>query len=823
MINHLTKKAEAALNHAVEFAREMGHTYIGSEHLLLGLCATKDSIALRLLTESGVRESDIHEMVVSCTGLGMRSHVSSADMTPRLQKIIEGSALEAIKYGSFRVGTEHLLMSLLKEPSGMALHLLEECGVLISDLKAEVRKFLTISAKTQGNAKETLPTLQENKSTSKNTPLQSYTKDMTALAAAGKIDPMIGREQEIERMMQILSRRNKNNPCLVGDPGVGKTAVVEGLALMIVKGQVPSHLKSKRLLALDLPGLLAGAKYRGEFEERFKQLLHEVSSSEDVILFIDEIHTLVGAGAAEGAIDAANILKPALARGELQLIGATTHTEYRRYIEKDAALERRFQPIRLQPPDAQQCLLILKGLREKYEQFHGVIISDAALEAAVELSVRYLPERFLPDKAIDLLDEACAALKIERKEKPVDLVLNENKIARLQEEKEDAILAQNFEQAAIIRDEIEKMHAEKEALLSDTTLREDGNQCSYLEPEHIARVVSGWTGIPVTASEQQEAERLLHLEEILEQHIIGQSAAIKVLCSAIRRNRTGVRDPERPIGSFLFSGPSGVGKTELCRALARELYHTEDALIRLDMSEYMERHSVSRMIGSPPGYVGFEEGGQLTERVRRRPYSIVLFDEIEKAHGDVYNLLLQIMEDGMLTDSGGRRVDFKNTILIMTSNVGERDFGARLTTGFSGDSQNEATDKKADARREEELKKTFRPEFLNRLDGIVYFSRLGQEELYRIATLLLEKTKKRLFSLGIQLTVDDTAINAICQAEHEYGTGARNLRHAIVTQIENKLASMLLCGQLSAGDMLQVIFQNGEYRFISSKKSASVD
>ena len=597
-MNHLTKKAEAALNHAVESARELGHTYIGSEHLLLGLCATQDSVALRLLDESGVHEGDVRSIIVLTMGRGEPSLVSSTDMTPRLQKIIEGSAVEAMKYSSSRVGTEHLLMSLLKESSGMAIHLLEECGVLVSELRSEVRKFLALSGKTQLTTKAALSPASESKTSTKSTALQSYTRDMTALAATGKIDPMIGREKEIERMIQILSRRGKNNPCLIGDPGVGKTAVAEGLALMIVAGRVPANLKEKRLLSLDLAGMLAGAKYRGEFEERLKQLLLEVGSREDVILFIDEIHTLVGAGAAEGAIDAANILKPALSRGELQLIGATTYTEYRRYIEKDAALERRFQPIRVLEPDEEQCLLILRGLREKYESFHGVIIGDDALRAAVELSVRYLPDRFLPDKAIDLLDEACAALKIESQEEPLEVIVRKNELARLQEQKEEAIVRQNFEEAARIRDAM--LQLDEQALHDPKEGQQESVGRPYLDQEHIARAISLWTGIPISFSEKDEAYRLLHLEELLEQQIVGQREAIDTICSAIRRNRTGMRDPGRPIGAFLFCGPSGVGKTELCRALARELYRTEDALIRLDMSEYTERHSVARMIGSPP-------------------------------------------------------------------------------------------------------------------------------------------------------------------------------------------------------------------------------
>lgn len=813
LINRLTQKAQEALHAALEQAREMGHTYIGSEHLLLGLSVTEDSIASHLLQGRGIKTAQIKDAIVLMTGVGSRSSVTANDMTPRAQKIIEGSAMEALKHGQGRVGTEHLLMALLRENAGVALHLLQEAGVSLEELRRDVTQFLNVSGKAQSAAYSTRERAAENEErgmTKKQTVLESYANDLCALARRGGIDPMIGREREIARVIQILSRRSKNNPCLVGEPGVGKTAVAEGLADMIVRGEVPEHMRGVRIMSLDIPAMLAGAKYRGEFEERLKNVLAELKGQPDTVLFIDEIHTIVGAGAAEGAIDAANIVKPALARGELRLIGATTLDEYRKYIEKDAALERRFQSVEVLPPTKEECTDILSGLRERYESFHDVIISDEAIRAAVELSERYLPDRNLPDKAIDLLDEGCAMLKISAKQEPEQLLYCREQIKAVEYDKENAILRQDFEQAARLRDRCLELR-ENESVARDNWERERRESRPLLGAEHIAALLTRRTGIPISVDAGDEKERLLHLEERLSASVIGQDEAISVLCRAIRRNRTGMKDPGRPIGSFLFAGGSGVGKTELCRALSRELFDTEDALIRLDMSEYTERHSVSRMIGSPPGYVGFEEGGQLTERVRRRPYAVVLFDEIEKAHGDVYHLLLQILEDGVLTDSTGRRVDFSNTIIILTSNVGQSHLSSAHRSGFTSLSSAQSAEHRRHEERERMLHDTFRPEFLNRLDAIVWFSPLEETHLCRIAALLLEKTQKRLQDMGIALSVDESALRALSHAEDAAVYGARPLRRAISESIEDLLASRLLSGELCRGKRARIRHDGENY------------
>ena len=812
MINHLTPKAEAVLNLSLEVARDMGHTYIGSEHLLIALCEVEDSIAGKILESRNVRAEALRAAVAEATGIGARTNLTPADMTPRVRKIIEGAAVEAMKAGQTRIGSEHLLLALLNERSSVAVHFLENIQVPIGELKADIQSFLSLSGKAQSAAlsmqDSKLPDIKKTKTPT----LQSYGKDMTELAHQGKLDPMIGREEEIERLIQILSRRSKNNPCLIGEPGVGKTAVVEGLANMIASGQVPTHLKSKRLISLDMAGMLAGAKYRGEFEERFKNILSEIGQNPDNILFIDEIHTIVGAGAAEGAIDAANIIKPALARGEMQVIGATTVSEYRRYIEKDAALERRFQPIMVQQPTKAQSILILMGLRDKYEAHHRIKISDEAIRSAVELSVRYLPDRFLPDKALDLLDEAASRLRILIEQKPEEWLLLEQKIKNTCEQKEEAIIAQDFEQAAKLRDICHNYKTELDQLKLDAQNSVHDSQERVLLSADIADVVTQWTGIPVSELMSEESEKLLSLEQQLSRRVVGQNEAISTLCEAIRRSRTGLKDPNRPIGSFLFLGSSGVGKTELALALCVALFGTENALIRLDMSEYMEKHSVSRMIGSPPGYVGFEEGGQLTEKIRRRPYSVVLFDEIEKAHPDIYNLLLQILEDGCLTDSQGRRVDFRNTVLILTSNVGARSDGKMRTLGFSSVPDTTAKQTAEQERRQAELKKTFRPEFLNRMDAILTFSPLGKEELRGITQRLLEKCRDRLADMHIILEYEDNVIEQLSQAANDPALGARPLRREVTQQIENMLATEMLKGNLRSGDHVKLLFRESRYQ-----------
>ncbi|MBE6660612.1 MAG: ATP-dependent Clp protease ATP-binding subunit [Ruminococcaceae bacterium] len=822
MINHLTPKAEAVLNLSLEVARDLGHTYIGSEHLLIALCEIEDSIAGKILESRNVQAQALRSAVVEATGVGARTNLTPADMTPRVRKIIEGAAVEAMKAGQTRIGSEHLLLSLLNERSSVAVHFLEGIQIPIGELKADIQSFLSLSGKAQSVALTAQDGKLPDAKRSKAPTLHSYGKDLTELAEKGKLDPMIGREEEIERLIQILSRRQKNNPCLIGEPGVGKTAVVEGLANMIASGQVPSHLKSKRLISLDMAGMLAGAKYRGEFEERFKNILSEIAQHPDNILFIDEIHTIVGAGAAEGAIDAANIIKPALARGEMQVIGATTIAEYRRYIEKDAALERRFQPIMVGQPSKTESILILMGLRDKYEAHHRIKISDEAIRSAVELSVRYLPDRFLPDKALDLLDEAASRLRITVEQKPEDWLLLEQKMKDVCEQKEQAIIAQDFEQAAALRDVYHKYESQLEALKQD--LQNNANDTHrILNATDIADVVTQWTGIPVSELMSEEGEKLLSLEAQLSKRVVGQEEAIRTLCQAIRRSRTGLKDPNRPIGSFLFLGSSGVGKTELSLALSEALFGTENALIRLDMSEYMEKHSVSRMIGSPPGYVGFEEGGQLTEKIRRRPYSVVLFDEIEKAHPDIYNLLLQILEDGCLTDSQGRRVDFRNTVLILTSNVGSSADGKARALGFSPLTDAQSKQAAEEERRQSELRKTFRPEFLNRMDAILTFSPLGAEELYGITRRLLEKCRERLLDMGILLAYEESVVEHLSSAANDPALGARPLRREVTQQIENMLATEILKSNLHAGDHVTLVWQDGQYRCNVDKKKESLE
>lgn len=819
MINHLTPKAEAVLNLALDSAQDLGHTYIGSEHLLVALCGVEDAIAAKILEARGVREDTVRSAIIDTTGVGSRTLLSPADMTPRVRKIIEGAAVEAMKAGQSRIGSEHLLLSLLGERSCVAVHVLEGLQAPISDLRSDIQSFLSLSSKAQGAALTVQEPGKSTDSKSGKTPtLQSYGRDLTELAAKGLLDPMIGREEEVERLIQILSRRSKNNPCLIGEPGVGKTAVVEGLASMIITGQVPSHLKNKRLISLDMAAMLAGAKYRGEFEERFKNVIAEVKENPDDILFIDEIHTIVGAGAAEGAIDAANIIKPALARGEMQVIGATTIAEYRRYIEKDAALERRFQPIMVGQPSETESVLILMGLREKYEQHHGICISDEALRTAVDLSVRYLPDRYLPDKAIDLLDEAASRLRIRLCEKPEEIRLLEQQLAATRNEKENAILSQNFERAAALRDVCRDYETKLEQ--HDLSIHDSiGFEQKTLMSSHIADVVTQWTGIPVSELMSEESEKLLSLESELSARVIGQEQAIQTLAQAIRRSRTGLKDPRRPIGSFLFLGSSGVGKTELSLALTAAMFGTENALIRLDMSEYMEKHSVSRMIGSPPGYVGFEEGGQLTEKIRRRPYAVVLFDEIEKAHPDVCNLLLQILEDGSLTDAQGRRVDFRNTVLILTSNVGSSVTGKSRLPGFSPMSDHETRQAMDEERRQAQLKEVFRPEFLNRMDAILTFAPLGREQLVQIAIRLLEQCKQRVAELHIHLNIDPSVIEQLVSSSFDPALGARPLRREVTQSIENLLASELLRQNIKAGDHVQLVYEDGAYRCYTTNKN----
>ena len=795
-----TKKAQNVLNRALTYAREMGHTYIGSEHLLLGLIGEEDSVASKILAERGVSFDKIKSAVESFAGVGTMSDVTAADMTPRTKHIIEASATEALKLSQSYIGTEHILLALIGESDCVAVKILKECELSASDIKADIQSYLG------GNRENGSQKRGEDKKNSNTPTLSQHGRDLSALAKEGKIDPIIGRDTETERVIQILSRRTKNNPCLIGEPGVGKTAVVEGLAQRITDGNVPESLKGKRIITLDIPGMIAGAKYRGEFEERMKNVMDEVTKNPDIILFIDEIHTLIGAGAAEGAVDAANILKPALARGEMQLIGATTISEYRKHIEKDAALERRFQSVMVGEPTAEEAVLILRGLRDKYEAHHKVKINDSAIEAAVNLSVRYIADRFLPDKAIDLIDEAASKLRISAHTSPPDLRELEEKIAKLAEEKEEAINGQDFEGAAKIRDEEKALKAELEKSKKDW---EDSQSAKSLEvvEENIADIVTQWTGIPVSRLLESEGERLLRLEDELKSRIIGQDSAVEAVARAIRRGRMGLKDPKRPIGSFIFLGPTGVGKTELTKALANVMFGDDNAMIRLDMSEYMEKHSVSKLIGSPPGYVGFEEGGQLTEKIRRKPYSVVLFDEIEKAHPDVFNIMLQVLDDGVLTDSQGRKVDFKNTVIIMTSNVGASTLAAPRSLGFS--EVKEDNDKKAsDARVMGALKATFRPEFINRIDDIIIFNKLDSDGIEQIASLMLSEVTKRIADLGISIEFDKSVVEFVSREGFDPEYGARPLRRTIVRKVEDSFSTEMLEGKFKSGDSVIAVYED---------------
>ena len=813
MMNRFTEKAQNTLNNALRFARELGHTYIGSEHLLLSLAAETDSVSAKMLAEHGITPEAVKEKVEEVAGVGSESEVSPADMTPRTRKIIEGAAVLSMRFGQNYIGTEHLLLSLLSERDCVGVKILETLGLSADELSEQLSAFLG-QARNAGDDAEKAPGRGGKNAVSDAPTLSGYGRDLTAMAKAGKLDPVIGREQETERVIQILSRRTKNNPCLIGEPGVGKTAVVEGLAQRIADGAVPETLRDKTVVSLDLSGMIAGAKYRGEFEERLKNVMAEVVKNPNIILFIDEIHTIVGAGAAEGAVDAANIIKPALSRGEMQLIGATTIAEYRKHIEKDAALERRFQAVMVGEPSAEESLLILRGLREKYEAHHKLKISDEALRAAVDLSKRYIADRYLPDKAIDLVDEAASRKRLSAHTTPPDLKESEQKLKSLEHEKEEAITAQNFEAAARLRDEEKKLRADYEKAKADWKASLSGDELTVTETD-IADVVTQWTGIPVSRLLEEEGERLLHLEDLLKKRVVGQDEAVSAVARAIRRGRMGLKDPKRPIGSFIFLGPTGVGKTELTKALAELLFGDPGAMIRVDMSEYMEKHSVAKLIGSPPGYVGFEEGGQLTEKIRRKPYSVVLFDEIEKAHPDVFNILLQVLDDGVLTDSQGRRVDFKNTIIIMTSNVGASALTAKSVGSF-GFTQSEGAkeDKKStDEKVMEALKATFRPEFLNRIDDIIIFNKLTKENILTIAGMMLREVGNRAHELGIDLSFDDSVAELVAKAGFDPVYGARPLRRAVVRLVEDALSGAMLEGKVKAGDSVTAHAADGNVVF----------
>ena len=813
-----TEKANRALNSAIEVAENLGHTYIGSEHLLAGLVREDNGAATKLLLQKGVTSDNVDTLIRQTVGVGIPTVLTPDDFTPRSKHIVETAISLARRANAGYVGTEHLLQSLLQEGDSCGCYILSQLGVSLSMLSdelgkadADVRHF---SSREQAGKRAPHQHAQ--------TPtLDQYGQDLTQKAANNEIDPVIGREQEIERVIQILSRRTKNNPCLIGEPGVGKTAIAEGLALKIAKGEVPELLKDKRIVALDLTGMVAGTKYRGDFEERIKGCIEEVVKAKDVILFIDEVHNLIGTGSAEGAVDAANILKPSLARAELQVIGATTLDEYRKHIEKDAALERRFQPVKVGEPSEEEAIEILRGLKDKYEAHHKVKITDDAITAAVKMSARYITDRFLPDKAIDLVDEAASRVRLRAFTAPPEIKHLEDEIKKVNEEKAAAVNAQDFEEAAALRDKEKELRS---ALTAQKTnwKEEAAHSGGEVTTNEVAQIVSGWTGIPTTELTREESKRLLDLEAELHRRIVGQDKAVSAVARAIRRGRSGLKDPKRPLGSFIFLGPTGVGKTELCKALGAAMFGDENAVIRLDMSEYMEKHNASRLVGSPPGYVGYEEGGQLTEKVRRKPYSIVLFDEIEKAHPDVFNMLLQILDDGILTDSQGRRIDFKNTVVIMTSNLGAKQIaGSGKAIGFSGEKGETLSDEKIREAVMGELKQAFRPEFLNRVDEIIVFNQLTKPEIGEIAKRMLNQTRERLASMEITMDFSQSVIDMVADEGFDPVYGARPLRRAIQTKIEDKLSEQILEGTIAAGKQYVCELENGEVVFKEAAQSAA--
>ncbi len=826
MPKSFTQKATNVLNKSLYLASELGHTYIGSEHLLLALTSETDSVASKLLDARGVSFEVTRDAIRRRIGSGERTRITPRDMTPRTKRIIENAAYQSARFGQSYIGTEHLLYAVASESDSIAVVILGELGVSAADIIADITNFL---GNVNGDGSESEDSMQIGGKSShkpsgslKDTPsLAQYGRDLTAMAREGKLDPIIGRETETERVIQILSRRTKNNPCLIGEPGVGKTAVVEGLAERIAEGSVPESLVGRTIVTLDISSMIAGAKYRGEFEERMKAVMAEVAKNPGIILFIDEIHTIIGAGAAEGAVDAANILKPALARGEIQVIGATTIDEYRAHIEKDAALERRFQSVMVGEPTADEAVKILIGLRDRYESHHKVKITDEAINAAVSLSQRYINDRYLPDKAIDLIDEAASKKRIAAQTSPPDLRDAEDRIKAIRADKEEAIKSQDFERAAALRDEEKKLTEDCEAKKNQWQSSKTTESLS-IGADDIADIVTAWTGIPVKKLADEESSRLLNLESILQKRIIGQDEAVSAVAKAIRRGRIGLKDPKRPMGSFIFLGPTGVGKTELAKALADVMFGDENAMIRVDMSEYMEKHSTSKLIGSPPGYVGYDEGGQLTEKIRRKPYSVVLFDEIEKAHPDVFNILLQILEDGLLTDAQGRHVDFKNTIIIMTSNVGAASITEQKKLGFASaldKSDNDEMRRTVNA----SLRETFKPEFLNRIDEIIIFNKLTSEDIKKIARVMLDEIGERIESLGVDISFDDALVDSLAREGFDPVYGARPLRRAIQRRIEDSFATAMLEGKISDGDSVKAVLNDkNEIEYLPKVANAGV-
>ena len=797
MVYKFTKRAEKALEYAGDLAQGFGHNYIGTEHILYGLVKEGSGVASQVLNMQKITAENVVEEIEVLIGKGDKSqNRGEIGFTPRSKRVIENAFLEARKLGSEFIGTEHLLIGIMREGDSVAVRIMMDLNANPQKLYNEIVK--VINEDENAGVSDKQPKGKTRGSYNQTPTLNQYGTDLTKKATDGKLDPVIGRKDEIQRVIQILSRRTKNNPCLIGEPGVGKTAVAEGLAEKIIAEDVPEMLKNKRVVSLDIASMVAGAKYRGDFEERIKKCLEEVKKAGDVILFIDEVHTIVGAGSAEGAVDAANILKPLLARGEVQVIGATTLNEYRKYIEKDSALERRFSPVTVGEPTNEETIEILKGIRDRYEAHHNVKITDEAIKAAVELSTRYINDRFLPDKAIDLVDEAASRVKMRTYTQPDTLKKLEEEISAMNKEKDDAIKVQDFEKAAGLRD---KINVEKEKLQKEKEKWESKNTKSIttLTEEDIAEVVASWTGVPVKKLTQTENEKLRNLEQTLHQRVIGQNEAVDAVAKAIRRGRVGLKDPNRPIGSFLFLGPTGVGKTELSKALAESLFGNEDAMIIIDMSEYMEGHSVSKLIGSPPGYVGFDEGGQLTEKIRRKPYSVILFDEIEKAHPDVMNMLLQILDDGRLTDAQGRTVNFKNTVIIMTSNIGARLITDKTTLGFSAGDKNEESQKEYETIKKDvmgELKKQFRPEFINRIDEIIVFHKLNDEDIKQIIDIMLNQVTKRMAEKGYELEIDNSVKELIAKKGVDTNYGARPLKRAIQNILEDKIAEEILDGNI---------------------------
>ncbi len=808
MYQRFTERAQRALLLAQEEARRLNYNFVGTEHLLLGLIREGDGIAAKALLSMGVSLEKVRAEVEKVIGRGSTPAEGDIGLTPRAKKVVlELSAEEARHLGHNYIGTEHILLGLIREGEGVAARVLLNLGADLDRVRAQVIQQLGVPS--QGSAP------QKQRQRSQTPVLDQFGRDLNQFAEEGKLDPVVGREKEIERVIQILSRRTKNNPVLIGEPGVGKTAIAEGLAELIVAGKVPETLKDRRVVTLDLGALVAGSKYRGEFEDRLKKVMDEIRHAGNVILFIDEMHTIVGAGAAEGAIDASNILKPALARGELQCIGATTLDEYRKHVEKDAALERRFQPIMVEEPSPEEAVEILRGLRDRYEAHHRVEIADEALEAAVRLSDRYVSDRYLPDKAIDLIDEAVSRVRLRCFVAPPDLKKIEAKLEETRKEKEAAIGAQEFEKAARLRDQEQQTREQLDKMKEEWEQQTVANKL-VVGAEDIAGIVASWTGVPVKRLQMEESERLLHLEEELHRRVVGQDEAVAAVAKAIRRARAGLKDPKRPIGSFIFLGPTGVGKTELARALAEALFEDEDAMVTIDMSEYMERHTVSRLVGAPPGYVGYEEGGQLTEAVRRRPYSVVLLDEIEKAHPEVFNILLQVLEEGRLTEAAGRHVDFRNTVVIMTSNVGAERMRQDAGIGFRSSPDEHERFQKMRERILDEVKHTFRPEFLNRIDDIIVFHSLGDEQLAKIVRILVGAVGKRLEEQGIRINLTDDAYALIAREGHDPIYGARPLRRAIQRLLEDPLSEALLSGQVQRGRDVHVsVGEDGRLSFLS--------